>query len=97
MAGAPAGNTNAAKGKRVRDSILRALGRAGSIDAGLDLACNRLVRMIEEGSTADDFKWAFEQIANRLDGKPAQQVILNGDEEGGAVKIHSIEVKAVDP
>ena len=95
--GAPVGNQNAAKGKRVREAILRAIGRAGgSIDAGLDKACDRLVAMMADGATADDFKWAFEQIANRLDGKPAQALHVSG-EDGGPVQVQSIEIKAVDP
>lgn len=77
---------------------MRAISRAGgAVDAGLDKVCDRLVAMMAEGSTAEDFKWAFEQVANRLDGKPAQQVVLNGDEDGGPVKVQTIEIKAVDP
>lgn len=76
---------------------MRAISRAGgSVDAGLDQACDRLVQMMAAGSTADDFKWAFEQIANRLDGKPAQSVHVSG-EDGGPVQVQAIEIKAVDP
>jgi hypothetical protein len=95
--GAQPGNKNAAKGKRVREAILRAIARGGgTVDEGLDKACDRLVGMMKEGTSADDFKWAFEQIANRLDGKPPQAVNLSG-EDGGPVQFQRIEIVAVTP
>jgi len=41
---------------------------------------------------------AIKEIGDRLDGKPAQQTIVSGDEDGGAVNlIHRIERIIVDP
>lgn len=71
MAGAPVGNKNAERAKRWRDSILRALSRrAGNIDAGLDLAADKLVALAVD----DGDKWAIEELGLRIDGKPLQSV-----------------------
>jgi hypothetical protein len=41
---------------------------------------------------------AIKEIGDRLDGKPAQQTIVTGDEDGGAVNIiQRIERHIVDP
>lgn len=41
---------------------------------------------------------AIKEIGDRMDGKPAQQTIVTGDEDGGAVNlIHRIERTIVDP
>ena len=84
MAGAPVGNQNAARAKRWRESIMRALARkSGSVDAGLDAAADKLAALaIDDGD-----KWALEEIGNRLDGRPAQSVIHEGDEEGGPIRL----------
>jgi len=81
--GAPVGNQNAAKAKRWREAILRALSRsAGSIPAGLDKAADQLVSLAMEGD-----KWALDHIADRLDGKPKQETVLAGDEESGPLRV----------
>lgn len=41
--------------------------------------------------------WAIQEIGNRLDGKPAQQQIITGDDEGGPVRLEKIERVIVDP
>lgn len=72
--GAQLGNKNAVKGKLVRESILRALARAcGSVSAGLDKTADVLVQAALNGD-----QWAWEQVANRIDGKPPQAVELSG-------------------
>ena len=84
--GAPLGNQNAAKGKRWRDAIMRALSRAnGSIEAGLDKAAERLVSLATEGD-----KWALDHLAERLDGKAAQ-AIIGGDEDDPPLKIQEVK------
>lgn len=41
---------------------------------------------------------AIKEIGDRLDGKPAQQTIVTGDEDGGALNlVHRIERIIVDP
>lgn len=41
--------------------------------------------LIEKAATGD--VQAIKEIADRLDGKPAQQVVHSGDDEGGPVKM----------
>lgn len=50
--------------------------------------------LIEKATTGD--VQAIREIADRLDGKVAQQVIQTGDEEGGPV-VQRIEHVIVDP
>ena len=40
--------------------------------------------------------WAIQQLADRLDGKPAQQVQLSGDAYGAPIR-HRVEQVIVDP
>lgn len=92
MAGAPVGNQNAARAKRVREAIMRALSRrAGSVDAGLDQAADALVKLAIESSD----QWALGEMFNRIDGKPATVII--GDDESPPVRIHRIERVIVKP
>lgn len=81
MAGAPAGNQNAARAKKWREAIMRALARkAESVDGGLDKAADKLVTLaIDDGD-----RWAIEEIGNRLDGKPAQAIV--GDDDAPPVR-----------
>jgi len=76
--GAPLGNHNAAKAKRWQDALLKALARfeSGEIKAGqaLDKVAEMVVRMALGGE-----KDAWQEIGNRLDGKPAQAVELSGE------------------
>ena len=79
---APAGNHNAARAKRWREAILRALARAtGDIDKGLDAAADKVVTLALEGD-----RWALEQIADRVDGKATQGIQMQ-DENGAPVGI----------
>lgn len=90
--GAPVGNKNATRAKKWREAIMRALARkAGSVDAGLDAAADKLAALaIDDGD-----KWALEHIADRLDGKPAQ-AIIGGDEDDNPIKITG-RIKLVRP
>lgn len=81
MAGAPLGNQNRAKSKKWEDALKRALARkAGSVSMGLDLIADQVVERAINGEIA-----AQMEIANRMDGKPAQQQIHTGDMDGGPV------------
>lgn len=40
--------------------------------------------------------WAVQMLADRLDGKPAQQVQLSGDADGAPIR-HRVEQVIVDP
>jgi len=78
---APKGNNNAKKGTQWRAALERALARSckskeKTIDKGLDKVADMVVR-----SALDGNKEAWQEIANRLDGKHAQSVTLLGDED----------------
>ena len=64
-AGAPKGNSNAARGAEWRDAVLRAVKR----DQSLDKLASVLVAKAFEGDLV-----ALKEIGDRLDGKPKQQV-----------------------
>lgn len=67
--GAPEGNKNVVKGKLFESALKRALARAhGSVDAGLDVICARIVAEAESDHSIR------RDIADRLDGKPKQSV-----------------------
>ena len=95
MAGAPKGNTNAAKGKAYNDALRRALARAGgSVDKGLNKITDQLVKAAIEGE-----QWAIREVADRIDGKPAQTTVLQGDEEHplvGRIERHIINAANKD-
>lgn len=83
--GGQPGNQNAARGRKWREAIQRALARkAGTVELGLDAAADKLVSLaIDAGD-----KWALEEIGNRHDGKPVQSTLHAGDEDGGPVQHH---------
>ena len=85
MAGAPLGNKNGAK-KRLpwQQALKRALTRYAADDGekkptyrrGLDRVAKQVVQQAVSGE-----KDAWQEIANRLEGKPAQSVTILGDED----------------
>ena len=80
--GAPVGNQNAVKGKQFYDALRRAL-------AQNDWERLRKAAEVLADKAAAGEPWAIAELANRLDGKPAQQTILTG-EDGGPVGIQVI-------
>lgn len=78
MAGAPKGNNNAAKGRQFKDALRKAL-KSDGVDK-LPKIAETLVNKAIEGE-----QWAVQEVANRLDGRPAQEVALTG-EDGGPLK-----------
>lgn len=85
MAGAPEGNTNSSKDNRLwRNTIQRAIAQGNP--ERLRAIAEKLLDKAAEGDMA-----AIKELGDRLDGKTAQQIILNGDENGGPVR-QSIEV-----
>ena len=89
--GAQPGNQNAAKARKWRAAIQRALARkSGSVDSGLDTAADKLVTLMHEGD-----KWAIDHVADRLDGK-VPQAIIGGDEDDAPVRVEQILIRAVD-
>jgi hypothetical protein len=93
MAGAPVGNQNAARAKRWREAIIRALARphSGDLDKGLDAAADKLAALAFEGD-----KWAIDHIADRLDGK-VPQGIIGGDEGEPAIQIIQRQIVRANP
>lgn len=89
---APIGNQNAARAKKWREAIMRALARkAGSVDQGLDAAADKLASLaIDDGD-----KWAIEEIGDRIDGKPAQ-AIVGGGEDDPPISIKELVIRAID-
>lgn len=85
--GGQPGNQNAARAKKWREAIMRALARkSGSVDAGLDAAADKLAALaIDDGD-----KWAMEEIGNRLDGKPAQ-ALIGGDDDDPPIRYQKVE------
>lgn len=68
--GGQPGNDNAVRAKRWREAITRALARkAGSVDQGLDNIAEKLVLLAMDGDP-----WAIDHMADRLDGKPRQEL-----------------------
>lgn len=86
--GAPIGNQNGRKAKIWEQAIKRALARKANstVDNGLDSLADKIVEAAASGDA-----WALKEIGDRLDGKPAQAVTVDGDGEGGPVR-QSIEV-----
>jgi len=78
---APKGNNNAKKGAQWRSALERALARSvkdknKTVDRGLDKIADTVVKNALDGN-----KEAWQEIANRLDGKHAQAVTISGDED----------------
>jgi hypothetical protein len=68
---APAGNTNAKKGKAWFDALRKELVQRGALD--------KIAAKVVDAALAGE-RWAVEEIANRMDGKPAQSVELSGND-----------------
>ena len=75
MAGAPEGNQNPAKGKKWKAAIDRALETRSRVEGRemLDALADELINQALAGE-----QWAFQQLGDRLDGKAAQGVIVEG-------------------
>lgn len=82
MAGAPVGNQNAANGKKWKAAIDRALETRSRAEGReiLDALADELINQALAGE-----QWAFQQLGDRLDGKPKQQIETTG-EDGGPIK-----------
>ena len=83
--GAPLGNQNAAKAKKWAAAVERALcKRSGKeLAEALDDLAEKFIDAVEAGDIA-----GYRELADRLDGKPAQQLQLQGDEAQPLKIIH---------
>ena len=99
---APLGNQNAAKAKRWTAAIERALERRASGKAPPEDRSD-LIKGIDEAATvfvAELFEKKdlayFKEFGDRTEGKPAQGVVLSGDEDN-PLRITGVTRKIVDP
>lgn len=78
MAGAPLGNKNAAKAKLWSAAIERALKKRSKVDAkeALDKLAEQLLLKCDQGDIT-----ALKELGDRLEGKPAQGLLIGEDKE----------------
>jgi hypothetical protein len=92
LGGAPAGNQNAAKGKRWQKALERALAhKFGDVETGLFTLAKKFIDLADSAEEREIFK----EIADRFDGKPAQAVELAGPD--GAPLPQFTGIVAVNP
>ena len=96
MAGAPLGNNNAGKNKKWAQAIDKALKQYndGEVKAGfaLDAIAKKLVKQAIEGD-ANDFKEAFKEIGDRIDGKAQASLELSGDLNMGDLTTEQLDAR----
>ena len=82
MAGAPKGNNNATKSRRWAQAIDKALKQynEGDVEKGfaLDAIAKKLVKQAIQGDS-NEFKEAFKEIGDRIDGKALASIELSGE------------------
>ena len=83
---APVGNQNATKNRPWRDAIERAMKRKSRVDQmeALDVIAEKVVETAIAGpnyEAGDPWLHAVRELADRLDGKAAQQLQLSGDSD----------------
>ena len=78
MAGAPLGNKNAAKAKLWSAAIERALKKRSRVDAkeALDALAEKLLAKCDSGDIT-----ALKELGDRLEGKPAQGILIGEDKD----------------
>lgn len=93
MAGAPAGNKNASKGKPWQAAIERALALRSRVDQkeALDTLAEKLLANCDQGDMA-----ALKELGDRLDGKPAQAINLGGQDDNPVDLVWNIRVIQAD-
>ncbi len=81
---APLGNTNAQKGKIWTAAIQRALERREKCRSDgikeIDMLAEELIKAVASGDLA-----ALKEFGDRMEGKPAQQLIHTGDSENPVI------------
>jgi ribosomal protein L17 len=97
MAG-PIGNTNRANGKRFANALKAALEEYEDDRIKRGEALRKIAESLVADALAGDHN-ARREVADRLDGKPAQALSIDGDGEGGPVKVEKIvrEVVRANP
>lgn len=82
---APAGNSNAKKGKEWFDALRKECVQRGALA--------KIAKVLVDKAEAGE-AWAIAEVANRFDGKPAQSVELTGDPDN---PLQVIERRIVTP
>ena len=88
--GAPKGNQNAKKGSAWRNELRQVLETYSDDEVAAGEALNRIaIECVKDAlyGTPREKIAAREEIANRLDGKVAQELIHSGDEDRPAVRL----------
>lgn len=83
MAGAPEGNQNAAKSKRLFNSALKRV--LTQSPERVEAIVQKLIGLAEQGES-----WAVKELIDRVDGK-APQPVTGGDEDDSPLRIEKIE------
>jgi hypothetical protein len=93
--GAPRGNHNAVKGKRWQEALIKVLAQYESKEAGIEMgqALERIAKKVVELALLGD-KDSWQEIGNRLDGKPAQALEHSGVD---GAPLHIFEKRFVGP
>ena len=94
-AGAPIGNTNAAKGKQWADQIRKALIQYEDDQVKRGSALFKIAENVVRAALAGD-KDAIQEIGNRLDGRAAQSLTVSGDEDRPLINLVKMVVVRAD-
>ena len=86
--GAPIGNQNGAKGRLWNDALRMAIAQDDRVR--VRKAVEKLLDLAAEGEP-----WAIKELADRLDGKPVQQTVLENSD--GSPLLAGIQVTFVKP
>ena len=85
-AGAPLGNKNGAKQRLIEQALIRAIKQRDLVAGDGETLRKIAEAMIDRALDGDPL--GFDRVADRLDGKPAQQLQLSGD--GDNPLVHKI-------
>lgn len=78
--GAPIGNKNSAKGRDWQDALRKAMIQYEDKDVPQGQALFKIATKVVQQALAGD-STAWQEIGNRLDGKPAQSLTVAGDDD----------------
>jgi hypothetical protein len=83
LAGAPFGNKNGAKQRLIEQALIREIKQRDLKDGDGETLRKIAAAQIDRALAGEPL--GFDRVADRLDGKPAQQVMLQGDAENPLV------------
>ena len=85
-AGAPFGNKNGAKARLVEQALIREIKQRDLKDGDGETLRRIVAAQVDRALQGDPI--GFDRVADRLDGKPAQQVQLSGDADAPLKIVH---------